>query len=60
MSKKQTRPDQGRVGCDKLPGISQLTLTPIALQAQLLADVFGLSPTFAVALAPLVFGGPSA
>ena len=55
--KHRTRPDQGRVGCDRLPGASRLTVTRIALQAQFLADLCGLRPEFVVTLASLIFGG---
>lgn len=55
--KHRSRPDQGRLGCDRLPGASHPSHTPLAMQAQFLIEAHHVRPELAAKVAALAFGG---
>ena len=55
--KHRSRPVQGRLGCDKLPGTSQSSPTHFAIQAQFLIAAHHVRPELAAMVAALAFGG---
>lgn len=55
--KHRSRPDEGRLGCDWLPGASHPTSNPLPQREQFLIAAHIVGPELATMLAALVFGG---
>lgn len=55
--KHRSRPDQGRLGCDRLPGASHPCHKLLAMQAQFLIAAHRVQPELAAMVAAMAFGG---
>lgn len=55
--KHRSRPVQGRLVCDKLPGTSQSSLTQFATQTQFLIAAHSVRAELVAMVAGLAFGG---
>jgi len=57
VKKHRSRPDEGRLGCDRLPGASHRSLNPLPFQTQFLIAAHHIRPELAAMVAALTFGG---
>lgn len=55
--KQQSRPGEGRLGCDRLPGATHPTSNPLPQLVQFVIAAHHVRPELAAMVAALAFGG---